>query len=407
MLDTKNIIKLIDSLPEEVKVYVNSLKAAEINSQIFMIAGVPLEKQTELSFLVASVIVKKTSITDFHQVLVDFLNWSPDKVKSLILEIVGSRLLVIDDWLDGKPSKYLLANSVDLSRYAAITAEHQMAINREKEFFHSQIEPEPEYVSKVQQNKTDDEMDDVLNQDISEMNDEDNIKQEQEKESEASLTDIDIEAERKSLLTSLKSGLLGIFVSGNKEIIDRYNYIFVLIWSEDESFKTDAPAAIMNNQEKISKSKIIMDGKPQNSTISNLLKSFIKIYGLEANDLHIAEYLSSPDIKNFSENEKALALRILKFYKNINSLDKYLKQTEEGQILNFEVLPSSALAIKDSASTTINKKKSSTKNDSSEVIVNKKSSLEAELKAILSNYAEDSLEHKTIKQELKCLQNKK
>jgi hypothetical protein len=53
MLDTKEIIRLVNTLPEEAKVYTNSLKAAEINSQIFMIAGVPLEKQTELSFLVA------------------------------------------------------------------------------------------------------------------------------------------------------------------------------------------------------------------------------------------------------------------------------------------------------------------------------------------------------------------
>jgi hypothetical protein len=67
--------------------------------------------------------------------LIDILSWPPDKVKSLMLEIIGCRLLIVDDWLNGEPSKYLLANAVNLSRYAAITAEHQMAISKEEEFF--------------------------------------------------------------------------------------------------------------------------------------------------------------------------------------------------------------------------------------------------------------------------------
>ena len=408
MLDTKEIIRLVETLPEEVKVYVNSLKAAEINSQIFMIAGVPLEKQTELSFLIASVIVKKIKITDFTQILVDFLSWAPDKAKSLILEIVGSRLLIIDDWLDSEPSKYLLTNSVDLSRYAAITAEHQMAINREEEFFRLQIEPEPDYVFTAQE----DGINDVLNQDIYENDNEEGMAPSEEEAPIASLnSDIDIEAEKKSLLSSLKSGLLGLFVAGDQDIIDRYNYIFVLVWSQDDSFRVDAPAALMNNQEKISKAKIALDDKLQNSSIANLLKSFVKTYGIEANDLQIAEYLSSPAIKNFSEGEKALSLRILKFYKNINKLDEYLSQTEEGRVSNFEVLPSSALAIKESVGTSFSGKKLGTNNEKSSEKLTKaisdRNSLEAELEALLVNYAEGSLEYKTITQELKRLQNKK
>ena len=417
MLDTKEIIKLIDALPEEVKIYVNSLKAAEINSQIFMIAGVPLEKQTELSFLIASVIVKKIKIVDFNQILIDFLSWAPDKVRSLMLEVVGSRLLIIDDWLDSEPSKYLLNNSVDLSRYAAITAEHQMAISKEEEFFRLQIEPEPDYISTSLEN----EMDDVLSQDIYENDDEETIvKPETEVKNTVLDSDIDIEAEKKSLLASLKSGLLGLFVAGDQDIIDRYNYIFVLVWSQDDSFKVDAPVALMSNQEKISKSKIVLDDKLQNSTIANLLKSFVKTYGIEANDLQIAEYLSSPAIKNFSEGEKALSLRILKFYKNINKLDEYLNREEEGQISNFEVLPSSALAMKEGTGSRFSKKKPGIDNYlSSEITVSQKNSqkldkaiddknsLEAELEALLVNYTEGSLEHKTIAQELKRLQNKK
>ena len=113
----------------------------------------------------------------------------------------------------------------------------------------------------------------------------------------------------------------------------------------------------------------------------------------------------------FSEGEKALSLRILKFYKNINKLDEYLSQTEEGRVSNFEVLPSSALAIKESVGTSFSGKKLGTNNEKSSEKLTKaisdRNSLEAELEALLVNYAEGSLEYKTITQELKRLQNKK
>jgi hypothetical protein len=287
---------------------------------------------------------------------------------------------------------------------------------KKRNFFRSQIEPEPDYVANIKAN----DMDDVLSQDVYEVNDDMMMSAEESTDSFVPGADIDIEAEKKSLLASLKSGLLGLFVAGDQDIIDRYNYIFVLVWSQDESFKIDAPAALLSNQEKISKSKIVIDDKPQNSTISNLLKSFIKVYGIEASDLHIAEYSSSPTIKNFSESEKALALRILKFYKNINSVDEYLDQIEEGQIDNFEVLPSSALAMRESAGpANLDKKKPKSSSLNNELAVNRKNiskvdssvshinSLEAELEALLINYSPDSLEYKTITQELKRLQNKK
>lgn len=223
---------------------------------------------------------------------------------------------------------------------------------------------------------------------------------------------------KKDLILSLKSNLLSVFLTSNQAEIENYNYLFVRVWNENNDFHLEAQNALLANQEKISNAKIEVDGRIRTATISGLLKNFVKKYGLEANDLNIAEFVSSPALKDFSDEEKALSLRILKFFRNINKLDEYLAQQKAGRIEGFEVLP---LAANQSASQpdTVIKSAPVIKTEpvvapiipAAEPVVAAPATLAnglaAELEMMLQDYAPGSLEYKTLQQELKRLLLKK
>src|SRR5680860_1270176 len=161
MWEIQNLKEKLDNLPEPVHSYATSLKAAEINSQLFSISGVDMDKWAQLTLLVAGIIVKEFELKDFEKKIKDFLEWDDEKSLSLSIEIVGSRFLICDDWLGGEAEKYLKNKDVNLSRYAAIIAEHQLAISREAEFYSEQLREPEEYVVEVKE----EDFNDVLDKD--------------------------------------------------------------------------------------------------------------------------------------------------------------------------------------------------------------------------------------------------
>lgn len=417
------------SLPEDIKSYLFSIKASEINAQIFAVAGVEISKYTDISWLIADIILKDKPLSDLESKLQELLSWPPEKVASFAQEIIGSRLLVCDKWLGGEAEKYLRSKNADISHYAALVAEQQLAIAKEEAFFREQLEDD------MNSNQSQ-EMDDVLSDDH-EQEEDDGIEVGEEGGRDDDREDgvdaknkenIDIEATKKSIIASLKDNVLTVFLTDNQVKVENYNYLFVRVWSEDKDFHLEAPNALLTNQEKISAAKLELDGKSKTATIAVLLKKFVKKYGLEANDLNIAEYVSSPDLKEFSDNEKALSLRVLKFFRNINKLDEYLVQQAAGQIEGFEVLPLAANQA-NVQSEAVAKPKPVLKSEPitkltaipaaapvaapvnmpvaatapAPVSVNPSAGLAAELEMMLQDYAPGSLEYKTLQQELKRL----
>lgn len=387
MFEIQNIKEKIKALPEDIRSYLTSMKAAEVNAQIFAAAQVETTKQTELTFLIAGIILKEIPLSSLEAKLTEALAWPTEKISALAQEIVGSRLLMCDKWLGGEAEKYLLSRRTDISRYAAIISEQQAAIYKEEELFKME-EIEQSKEEAIIEQKEEESINDVLD------------------DSQPVNEEIDENKEKKSLLNSLRSGLMVILETDDQAILDRYNYLFVFIWSVDEGFRVEAPTALMSNKEKISSAKMEIDGKPQSITISSILKDFVKNYGGEIDDLHIAEYMSSVALKSLSDEEKVIALRILKFYKNINILDEYLSKEIDEIGYNFAVLPAPA-AIPVPAPTTPKKVKKATSPSpvSSKPIptISKTQGLAAELEMMLKDYSPDSLEYKTIKQELKKL----
>ena len=405
------------SAPKQIQSYLFSIKAAEINAQIFTVAGLEASAYLELSKIIAEIILKSLPVSVLEEKISSLVSWPQDKISSLAVEIAGARLLVCDNWLGGEVEKYLRSKSVDISRYAALVAEQQLAIAKEEDFFREQIE---ENAEESGSGSMEDVLDDDFVNEIEDGADDENDDETNDEEKKEPSSNLDIPTEKKSLLTLLSEGVLGALQS-ELENIERYNYLFVRVWSEDDAFRLEAQNSLFANQENISLAKIELDGRPKIATIAVLLKKFVKKYGLDANDLNIAEYVSSPDLKDFSDDEKALSLRVLKFFRNINKLDEYLAQQAAGQIEGFEVLPLAAnqpapIFAKSStvrpiipvAPTSPIKPTSPIETiKSAESVLPISVGLAAELEMMLQDYAPGSLEYKTLQQELKRLEQKK
>lgn len=434
MWKVENLYEKLNSLPEPTRSYATSLKAASINSEIFTVAKIDSSKWAPITLLIAGIIVKEIELAGLEHKIKDFLGVNLEQATDLAIEISGARLLIFDDWLDGEVEKYLKSHGVNLSRYAPLIAEQQLAISKEREYFEEQL-AEEELVE--EELAGDDSFQDVLEE--SSLAGEDLVLSESDREAH-------IEARKRDLLNTLSGDFLSVLKADELAILDEFNYSFVLVWIEDEFFHTAVSSALLSNQEEIAKSSILDSDEEKPATISNLLRTFIKKYGLTANDLNIAQFLSSKAVSLFSDAEKVLALRILKFNNNTNNLDSYIEADFQNVPEGFEVLSPPAISTKDdlpqrpaspprvstakpvATKPLIDKKPltkpiktpvSPPKTDSRKVLVGEKekvkpeeakeapekgSTLTNELEKILQDYPPGSLEHKTISQEIRRLE---
>lgn len=415
MWEIQNLYKKLNQLPEPVKSYATSLKAAEINSELFNLFQVEPSKWSALTILIAGIIVKEIELFDLEKKLATFLAWDEKKALNFAIEIVGSRLLVCDDWLEGAAERYLKQQQVDPSRFASLVAEQQLAVEKEKEFFAEQLR-EPEDTSDWAGN----DFNDVLSEDEDEFDDE------SLEDNGAIISDEELEDKRKELIDTLKSNLLSLLNSEDEEELADFNYFLTYIWNKDETFSQEVMQNLLANKEKISGASLLIEEKEQPATISILLKQFIKKYGLVANDLNIAEFLSSTVTKYLADREKVIALRILKFYNNLNKIDNYLQAGIDGVPNNFEIFPAKTLMrsnnqtrvktkpssdwdkLEPAALKEIDKKRlaeaeQKQRQQAADILEPKVSSLAQELELMLQDYPADSLERRTIMQEIKRL----
>jgi len=107
----------------------------------------------------------------------------------------------------------LLYKDVNLSRYAAIIAEHQLAISREAEFYSEQLKEPEEYVV---ENKEGEDFNDVLDKDGEDI----------EEDEESITPSINIEEEKKGIIKTLQKGMLAILNSRDSEVLNQFNYSF-------------------------------------------------------------------------------------------------------------------------------------------------------------------------------------
>ncbi len=230
------------------------------------------------------------------------------------------------------------------------------------------------------------------------------------------------------ILSVFSENLLLLF-SYAKEDVRNFNIATFAAFNEFDMLEEKVFNALYNNQELISKEKIIIDGKQKKASIANFLKDFIKTHGSDMPDnLILANYLnSSSNVKKLKETEKNILNRVLKTYRNLI----FFPDSMEGVPMEFwEIIPvrgnnEEVLDVLEDKKETkkINedlkkkilenkeiKEKKVLKPIKKEELVDLKDIKEkslSELKELMKEYPSGSLGYKAIKQELNRLQNNK
>jgi len=133
------------------------------------------------------------------------------------------------------------------------------------------------------------------------------------------LDNFDEAEEERVVLNFLEKDLLSVLsdndISGSRRL--NGSLVYLLINKKDSLNKFIR--TFLNNQEKISSQRILLEGKEQEPTIANWIKHFVKENGSGIpGNIILAKYLtSSSDVLSLKENEKKILKKVLKLYKNL------------------------------------------------------------------------------------------
>ncbi len=226
---------------------------------------------------------------------------------------------------------------------------------------------------------------------------------------------------REELVSVLKSG-----ASTDEDIISINKSIFFWL-AKDGLFQEILSKNLLNNQEKITGSRIVINDRENDPTISNWIKDFIQFHGSENfNDITLAEYLvNSKNIRALSIEDKDKIKKVLKIYRNLTFFPDSMKDDVDNWLFiptdiknddnvvsshkttldeEIEIEPASqSIPVVDDALEV----SSFPDKPNNYVPKSTKPSLADELEIMLKDYPLGSLEHKTIEQELKRLRSGK
>jgi hypothetical protein len=246
-----------------------------------------------------------------------------------------------------------------------------------------------------------------------------------ERQEEKTVENIDIQ----EIIMSVFSENLLLIFSYPKEDIKNFNIATFAAFNDLELLEEKVIDSFYNNQELISQEKIIIEDKAKKATIANFLQDFIKSHGSDMPDnLILANYLNtSANVKKLNETEKNLLNRVLKTYRNL----VFFPESMEGVPMElWEIIPVRAnnkevldvlddeeksssfkenlkKKIIDNEKTKPKKPEKLIKKDDLVDLKNIKEKSVSELKKLMKEYQNGSLEYKAIKQELNRLQKNK
>ncbi|MFH1662107.1 MAG: hypothetical protein ABIA02_03355 [Candidatus Falkowbacteria bacterium] len=177
---------------------------------------------------------------------------------------------------------------------------------------------------------------------------------------------------------------------GNLIIAELVNSRIFYILSRDLNFKKELEKALYKNLEKLTHKEFILDGKPRTPSIKNWLVDFIKHNGAGMFDnLALSQYIiNSSNAKKLDDDGKKLLKKLLMLYRNLKFFPESMP-SDDGS--SWEIIP-----VEDK------EELSKARTVSKPVIdkIDKKESEVDELKKMLENYPEGSLERKAINEEI-------
>jgi hypothetical protein len=385
--DNKKIIQL----PKEIGIYLNSMKALELNLLICKkhgLSGDDIGKHTDL---ITSLFFKELSLKDLIEKIKQVFNFNDIKAKELAVDIAGIRLLVIDNWFNGEVSAYLKNLGVPAANYQKIVEEQKAAVEKEKE--EDEKDTAEERAEKERLAK-----EELLPAPTPEPEVPENYK-------------INWDEEAKGCLENFREGLVAILSFGDD--MTEYNQIVVaLLVARGQQFQGELEKALLSNNETITSALFSVDGKPAAPSIANWIKYFIKEKGSGIfNNIILTDFLvKSANAKILNEEEKGAVKKLLQLYRNLKFFPESMpNQTGEG----WEIIPSAAGSAELEKARTVKTPVTNDTETETQRLIDREAARAievgpklTELKAMAAAYPANSLQRKAIEDEINKINKK-
>lgn len=367
-----------NNLPAEVKSYLVSMKAADINLEIFKKNKIDIKDFGRVVDIITSLFLKKIKAADLSAILAVELKLDTLTAKSLACDIVGARLLAVKDWLGGDLEALIKSWGGDPAEYTHYLIDQKQALPLEEEYFTEQLRPQPAFVFKPKL--------------VSEIN-----------------PALDPAKEKTDSLELFKNGLADLLHADEAEnFIADYNLVLISLLNDDQQFRINLENALYTNAEKITAGSIKSADRESDPTIENWLKDFIRENGSEMFDrIALAKYLSSSDnVKRLDGKDKDAVRRLLELYRN---LAFFPDSMGEASLEEWQIVP---VKREESGKVTRTSPVGSVRPDLKtrlKPVLTAAAPTADELSAmenVLSQYGPGSLEHKAVKEEITRLKNK-
>ena len=303
-----NFNQKLNRLPKNVQEFLISMKASELNLLICAENNINSNDFTKVAEIISRLYFKELEILKLELELINIFNFDEKSAKKMVRQIIGIRLLIIDDWLGGEAKKYLEKQGVKIKDYEKYIEIQKQAVKEEDEYFKNELADDfQEYIPPKPENE-----------EIKPR------KYNEQKEKEDS--------------REIFSGMLSCFLADHiNPFLEDYNSNLIQLFVDDPNFKNELENALYNNGEFFTHEQFQLDKKPQSPTIGNWIQDFIKVYGSGMfNNLALTKYVTeSKNAKLLGSEEKKLVQKLLQLYRNLKFFPESLKDMpmEEWEII--------------------------------------------------------------------------
>lgn len=273
-MENKNIqfLQKLQSLPEEVNLYFSSILIEEVSSEISKNYNIEL---SSLNDLIINFFVSDFNLSLFSEEAKN-KNINENILDNFICDFLGKLFLPVESFLSFKVKEAIENRKGNVGKYKS-------------------------YIEKFNN--------------LIEENNLNNLADLAENFMES----FDEKEEELVVLNFLERDLMSVLSDKDIAGAQRINgsLIYLLINKKDSLSKFIR--AFLNNQEKASSKRILIDGKEQEPTIANWIKHFVKDSGSGMpGSIVLAKYLTSSSVIEFLNNdEKRIIKKIIKLYKNL------------------------------------------------------------------------------------------
>jgi hypothetical protein len=387
----------LNNLPSQVRGFADSVVGIDLNLQICKQNGLIGDDILRNTELVADLFFKELSFKDLVSKIKEVFRFDDFRVKKLAADIVGIRLLVVDqEWFNGGASAFLNSLDVPPDNYQKIVVSQKAALQKEKEEDAiEEAERKAEKEAAVDSNAAE-------------------AVPVNEKSVEIGDFKINWDLEREEILKTFKNGLADIISAGaNEEELN--DVLAYLLADRGEPFRAELEKILLNNNEVLTFSKFMIDGRQTSPVISAWLKNFISEFGsANFDNLTLTKFITnSPNAKMLDEEGKKSVRRLLFLYRNIKFFPQSMPNTtgEGWQILPLDIPEDEKLSqVKEKIDNRIKEDRVEAANLPSREEIKKNEEADkniADLRQAAGKYPENSLQRKAVEAEIEKIEKKK